>query len=511
MQAPDSEPEKYSLDEMMTRLKRKGSSDEEGELVTREDGSQAVKIRKRRRRTNQAVNKETKRNARLQLIQITALVVFIVLVGLAVGIGIVYGNSKVYREKLVEKLETSSGAKVDLTQFRMNPSTANANSVTLSWPEGNALSKLEVAGIVARLHPSSFLGKAFAGEEIVSNQGTLTLQVPKEDSEAVFQSSADAGLAVRFDRYFVPRLNVFFDELKAADRMFEQTEASFYPGALPGQAELRLTGGTLKMKDWPSLRLDRSYIQMRGGELNVVSMRYFGVGDEKGYLDLSGKIKPLAASASHVLAASVEDLRISQLIGADLGRFVSGRVDTRSVPESNFLSFQPGESDSAVLQLDVRNSLTSRIDLGGFRFLSSLSLTMEDRWFEVPVFDDDASVRIVRRGADIELREIEFTYRGRMALRGDLFIDKAGNLKGNLRLGIADTMVASSPTRRLDAMFGQVREGFRWVDLVISGTSAVPEDNFAALFEAARDAATNDAAPGGDSAPDSFEDLIDSR
>ena len=57
---PDDHHDHYSVDEMMDRLKRhKGSEDKEndmkdGELITRSDGSQVIKVRKRKRRSQQA-------------------------------------------------------------------------------------------------------------------------------------------------------------------------------------------------------------------------------------------------------------------------------------------------------------------------------------------------------------------------------------------------------------------------------------------------------------------------
>ncbi len=56
-------------------------------------------------------------------------------------------------------------------------------------------------------------------------------------------------------------------------------------------------------------------------------------------------------------------------------------------------------------------------------------------------------------------------------------------------------------------MFGQVREGYRWVDLEIAGTSAVPTDNFLDLYNAAR-SPQGEASEADLTAPDSFESLI---
>ncbi|MEY3896152.1 MAG: hypothetical protein RLZZ214_1672, partial [Verrucomicrobiota bacterium] len=59
MPASPSEPEKYSIDEMMDRLKSSPPPNpEDGELVIRPDGTQAIRVKRRKRRTSQPVKRE---------------------------------------------------------------------------------------------------------------------------------------------------------------------------------------------------------------------------------------------------------------------------------------------------------------------------------------------------------------------------------------------------------------------------------------------------------------------
>ncbi|HSP41465.1 MAG TPA: hypothetical protein VLO11_01215, partial [Luteolibacter sp.] len=66
-----SDPEKYSIDEMMERLKKRPAEDplEDGELVTRADGTVAIKVRKRKRRSHQPHKEERKKARRARMIQ----------------------------------------------------------------------------------------------------------------------------------------------------------------------------------------------------------------------------------------------------------------------------------------------------------------------------------------------------------------------------------------------------------------------------------------------------------
>jgi hypothetical protein len=514
MPEQSSEPEKYSIDEMMGRLKGGGSSGKQPELVTRPDGSQAMKVRKRKRRTKQAVSDEAKRRHKFQVVQIAAFVILVVLMGLAAGIAILYANSSGFRESLLGKLEDSSGAKVGLNQFRMNPATANANMASFGWPEGNALAGLELHQIRAKIAPASFLGSTFSGEEIVAGKGQLSLRAPGAPNSRRHKPKSDGMLSVKFQRYWVPEFDIRFGDSEGSRRLLKATEASFFPSAVTGQAEVRLRGGLFEFDAWPLMELDRSYIKAKGDALQIQSMRFVvpkSANDrkvDKGFIDFTGSMRPLEAGATHTLRSDVRDLPLPYMMGPDLGRFFVGSVDTMEIPDSNFLSFSPDSPESAMLELTLTNSVNSRIDLGSFKFLSQLSTVLDDRWYEFPNFDDIVTLVTKMRGDEVSIEDINLVSRGRMTVRGSVSNQKGGGISGKLRIGLPDTMIAASDDKRLNRMFGQVREGYRWLDLKIGGTSAVPGDNFKELYMNAS-VPSDGESTGGEDKPDQFENLIE--
>lgn len=484
MPEQSGEPEKYSIDDMMDRLNGRNPSENQPELVTRRDGSQAMKVRKRKRRTKQELAEKNKRNHRIRVIQFAGFAVLLVLLGLAAGIGIINANSTSFRESLLGKLEDSSGAKVSLNQFRMNPASANANEVDFEWPEGNALAGLRVQAVKAKIAPASFLGRAFSGEEIVAARGKLTLRAPGDLHSIRHRAAPEGESSVMFQRYSIPVMDIFFGDADGARRFLKGTEVSLFPGAASGQAEVRLRGGLFEFDEWPPMTLDRSYIKVIGDVFQIQNMRFTvprAANDktvDKGFMDFTGSISPLEAGATHTLQASVQDLRLSCLVGSDFSRFLIGNVDAREIPNSNFLTFSPATPESAVLELTLTNSADSRINLGGFRFLSQLSAVLDDSWYEFPNFDDEVTLIVKRAGAGVSVEGIKLASRGRMAVRGSVTNSKDGGISGKLRIGLPETMIAASEDKRLDLMFGQVREGYRWLDLEVGGTSPLPEDNF---------------------------------
>ena len=141
--------------------------------------------------------------------------------------------------------------------------------------------------------------------------------------------------------------------------------------------------------------------------------------------------------------------------------------------------------------------------------MQMLAVAFNDRWYEYPVFDDDVT-RVVRRmGQDCDISGLNLVKRGRMVVRGDVFNGEGGSIKGKIRIGIPETTVTASGDKKLAKMFGEVREGYRWLDLEISGTGAVPEDNFRTLY---KDTSYGEsAAPDEGTTQDSFEDLIEEK
>ena len=210
MPLPNNDKDVYTIDEMMNRLKRRQEAETPPELVTRSDGSHALKVKKRKRRTDQSVDKETRLKKRVHIVQIVGAVVLLTLVLLVVGVGILHVNSSSYRESLIGKLEASSGADVAMEQFRMNPLEAIASKTNFSWPGGNVLDKLDLVSITAGISPSTFFSDTFGGDEIVAVSAKLALKAA-DPSNPIRHVSRSAGtLRVNFSRYASSSLDIRF-------------------------------------------------------------------------------------------------------------------------------------------------------------------------------------------------------------------------------------------------------------------------------------------------------------
>ena len=512
MSAAPSEPEKYSIDEMMDRLKGDSAENPEGgELVTRADGSQAIRVRKRKRRSSQPHKEEHHRTRRARIVQVSAALILIFIAALVIGGAIIYANSSPFRQGLVRKIEQVSGATTELQQFRMNPKTANAGNLSLTWPDGNVLKTLSLRGPSAEISPASFLGKSMLGEEVLSGYGLLALQFPKP-GQALRNFPAPTGESpIRFNRYRISLLDATLGNPVAPLIKLTQTEASLSPENVSGRPQLSLYQGALAIDGWPKLRLDRALIEFRGSEADIISLRALHETENRGALEFSGTVAPYKPDEPSTLAVKLDAFQLSGIIGPALGRLFSGRIDSVPVADSNVLSFLPVEKTSPSLDVSFRVSPTSKIEVQGFPFLFGLSQTLgEDPWFMHPIFEGNAGGVIHREGGIVTLRGLTMESKGRMALRGEISMTATQTVSGNLQVGLAEAMIADAPTSRLKALFGPPKDGFRWLTLKLSGPASDPMDNFKELFSATPLTPRNPAAED-DTGGSSFEELTQPR
>jgi hypothetical protein len=507
MSAP-SEPEKYSIDEMMERLKSRPAEDpiEDGELVTRADGSQAIRVRKRKRRSHQPHKEEVKQGTRSRMLQVSGALVLLMLALFAAGAAIVYANSTPFREGLVRMISESSGAKPDLKQFRMNPTSANAGGLTLTWPAGNALRNLNMRGIHAEISPPSFLGKSMVGEEVTAAEGELNVWLPQAGQPAREIQPPAGPLQIRFNHYAIPKFHFLLGDPVAPLIRMMNSEASFHPQNASGRAQLLFNRGDITINGWPKLRMDRSHIEFRGSEVDVVGLRLRHDDDTRGSFELSGTFSPYDPSRASTLAVQLESYPTPGIIGPQLGRLIAGRIDTVSSAKSNYLTFTPAPVTDTSLAVTFRNTITAPLQVSGFPFLFGLSQIFADEWFLSPSFSTDAGGVVRRADGNISLSDLNFEKKDWMALRGDLAMTRDHRISGSLQVGIAvaliNATIQSTNNKRLDRMFAPPADGFRWITVKVSGTAAQPIDNFKDLFEAA---SSKEPTPSG--AIPSFEDL----
>ena len=482
MSGAPSDPEKYSIDEMMDRLKGGNSENpEDGELVTRSDGSQAIRVRKRKRRTSQPQKEQVLRTRRVRIYQVSAALLLLFMFALALGGALVYANGSAFREKLSRMIGQSTGATSDLHEFRINPRTANARILNLQWPAGSLLDSLTTSGVVAEISPTSFLGNSFTGEEITVSDATLALQIPKAGQLQPTTGESPAPSPISFNRYRTANFNLTLGPQEQPMLRLYKSEASLSSNSTAGLPQVRLYRGDLAIAGWPGLRMNRALLEFRSKEVDLIGLQLLHPTDDRGAIEFSGTISPFKPDQLTSLTVKLNSFLVDGIVGASMGRLISGRIDSVSVTKSNYFSFLPAENSTPALDIAFGVAPTSAIQVQGFPFLFGISqLLEEDEWFEKPVFETDALGVIHREKGIVSFRNLNLVSKGRISIQGDLAMAADQSLSGTLHVGLAEAMIPK--TSRLKLMVGPIKDGFRWIHLNIGGSANSPTDNFKDLY-----------------------------
>ncbi|MGA0900499.1 MAG: hypothetical protein ACO3SO_08860 [Luteolibacter sp.] len=510
------EQDRYQLDEMMDRLHERTTSEHsgEGELVTREDGSQVIRVRRRKRRSHQP---EKERRRRIRIMQLTAALLVLLVALLMVGFVTIYVNTESYRKQLSAKLEATSGAQAKLIQFRMNPGAANAQGLDLKWPQGSALDSLQLRLLSADITPVAVIAGKFHGNEMSIGTGKLSLGLPVEGESRRIVPVLDGDAPIRFKQYGVKRLQIEIDLQDAGIFRLNEVEATLVPEKEGESSLLRMTRGDLRAPDWPMFRLDRGYIKLGGGQAKVVGLGLLHPQDDAGKLEFSGILSPHDRLNPSLLEVSAESFLLSGLLGDSLGELFSGRVDSRKGSTASQLEVGFGPDPMVDLDLNFQVSKDDSLTLRHLPVLLALCEILGDDWYAEPAFRGESSGILIRAGNQIELRELNLFSGERMAIRGRLGLH-LGKLQGELRIGLPAAKITISENRALDKMFGSPTDGYRWMDLSVSGTAARPMDSFVQAYDQALTSLRAPAAGSardrvdGDQANDrSFEELTKPR
>ena len=270
---PDSDQESYSLDEMMDRLKSRGSQATEGEpeLVTRPDGSQVLKVRKRKRRSHQPHKVEEERRRKRSLIMVSVIVAVVVVVGLGILGWMLYLNSSGYRGKVIDQVSSWTGATVEMRSFRATPVSAAADQMVMSWAEDMPVASLKLNQLRGDLMISSHLTGTWRGEKMSASSGDLVFRSAEPLSSVT--RAPDGALPFR-SPFGVSRLNVRFGEGERPVMVFMDSSASLsVPNPESPVGNVVLEGGKTRIGTWGRFELDSASFSMSNSGVRLGSLR----------------------------------------------------------------------------------------------------------------------------------------------------------------------------------------------------------------------------------------------
>ncbi len=463
---PDKET--YSVDDMMERL-RKGErkKESEGELVTREDGTQVLRVKKRKRRSKQKKEEEAKRRRRAVLLRTFALVAIPLILGLSLVYLLAKYHSPGFAEGINAAIWEKTGSQARISRLSPVGTKLSARAMTLSWPDDSYLDKLQVQQVSGDLSPLAFLTGNFGGDELTSAQGHL-LTSNRVDRK-ISQPPGDARSLSGFESYTCNSFSFFFGNLKSPFRL-ENTRAEFIPTAYSRQ--LSLSGGDFFVKSWGTLPFLRGTLEFLNETIKVISLRF----EEKDRsLILSGNI--LLSDSLHSLTVEVVEGTIGNVGGYGLEHLIQSEL----TETTGTLAFRPWNVDTHEMILSCKPEY---LTVKNFSFLNVLEELYGNDTFEEFEFEPQNQFEIIRNAEGVEIRDLDLVELGVFALKGKITVidDKLG---GIVRVGLPDHKRLTIRESQRTALFAQskLEDGFFWFDVTLSGSPEDPEDNFENYLE----------------------------
>ena len=471
----DPEPRSYSVEEMMDELrkgKREKSSREEAELVTRPDGSQVMRVRKRKRRKESSARGRKKlRPLRYGLFLSIGFVVLVIIIGVSLLLAVARFNSKGFRDNLSVSLGEAAAAKVRFTDLSINPFKSRLKSAQLTWSGEGIPKSLQLSELDTRLDASSFLSSRLRGGELRARFGTLKLGPPLKGNK--FQSlKTDEFLEFgsyrcsQFDLEYgtdgeVPILHLRDSELTA--RQLENQ----------GGLQFLLNGGFVRFGSWAELKVSQGLGEWSDGVFQLSSLNT-KIG-ETGEARFKG-LKPITDGNRVLLNVQLIQFPMAQLLGEEsMGRLFRGQVDART----GTLSFDPRQQDSGQLEVQF---VGKEIGIEGFRFLGGLaSILRKERYARPEGGTMKGSLKWNRDR--LEIRDLRYEIRSNIVLTGTIVVSNQ-QLSGALRLGVPEALMMKTLTEPRYSSFSVPSQGYCWTEVKLGGTLEQPSDNFLKKLQA---------------------------
>jgi len=148
---------------------------DDGEWVTRSDGSKVLKVRKRKRRTNQQKYEVNEAGGK-KLYFYAGGCVLLFVVCAAVGlIALKRVNSSSFLTKLEKNLSETSGAEVKIENLSISPLRASATKVHYQWESDHIISSLELQNGNFPHRGLGVIGAPWVGDSIEFTKGEMSL------------------------------------------------------------------------------------------------------------------------------------------------------------------------------------------------------------------------------------------------------------------------------------------------------------------------------------------------
>ncbi len=472
---PHPDGENYSVDEMMARLKRserqKHSPDsaKDGELVTREDGSQVIKVRKRKRRSKQPAKRTQQTNPLIKWAILASLVGLFLILLIGTVFVITKYNGRSFKEKTESTVSLLTGASTtELTQLRVTPVSAKASKAELTWDQHSFFHSATFIDIRADVKATSFFSSDWNGEDVIASSGTIAMQTPT----ATVETSGDTGPSpYQYSSYRCNKLDIWFGPDRNAPAL-TGLQASLRKQA-NGQYQTVFNNGRIKVPNWPELDISSGILTLQPGYAEIET-RLTATGGHRGELLIKGRIADTTTSPA-ALDVKAKDYPIEQLLGKELGRLIQGNIQS----DMGSLSYDYNKETKDALSF-IMPFNSSRLQFGGLPMFADLrEITHGDIHYMRPTLTHCRGT-IMRTSEGVTLNDLDLIGSRVISIKGHITVTHKGALSGQLVVGIPASTFGRNETP--PAIFSAPRSGFIYTKVTLGGSIHNPHDNLNELL-----------------------------
>ena len=464
-----SDTDNYSVDDMMARLKkgdrqkRQSDRDPEGELITREDGTQVVKVRRRKRRSKQSSRRSSgsKTNPKLKWAILAGTVGLTVLLTAGIIFIIAKYNGRHFKATTESTISELSGAtQTKLTQLRVSPVSANAQKAEITWDNQAFIKNASFRTIHANIKANSFFSRRWIGEDIVATSGKIILQEPSASAESIISEIVSPYV---FNAYRCNKLQLLFGSERGASSI-QNLKASLRP-LVDGQHKIIFHDGILKVKTWPDMTIESGIINLKPNSADIDAILKSSK-SHNGEILIAGNI--LKNSSSPIaLDIKAKNYPIQELLGKDLGWLIQGQLQSESGTFSYSFDKLPSEALSFILPFN-----SNELKCKGLPLFRELHQLIGEAAYVTPVFYSCRGT-LMRTSKGITINDLELINNNLLNIKGNLSVSAKGKLSGNLSVGIP----VSAFHRKAPAPFSEPKGGFHYLDITLNGTAKSPNDS----------------------------------
>lgn len=473
-----ADSEHYTPEDMMARLKKnehhkqQSNHKENGELVTRSDGSQVVKVRRRKRRSKQPVKEKKLLNSKIKWTILFSIIGIAILSVAGTVFIIAKYNGATFKQKTEANISRLSGAThTEITQMRVTPISGKARKAQLTWDQHSFIQSAIFQHLDADILATSFLSSGWTGEEIVASQGDVILRTPllvSEHADDLFISPYN------FGSYRCNRLNLRFGDNKGAPAI---TDMSMWLWKLPdGRSQIVFKNGRLIMDGWPELRISSGNATLNNSDIEIDTLLEAGK-TQNGELTVKGTLRRDISKAIS-LDVRAKNYPLQELLGKGLGRIVRGEISSELGTLQYAYDRQPEHALSFVMPFT-----STEIQMRELPLFSDLKNLTGDTQYVRPFFNI-CNGTLKRTSDGVTIDEIDFKSTSMITLIGKISVENDGRMYGNLTVGLPRRYFDPA---KLPSGFVGPKDGQYTVDVTVSGTIHNPYDNLNEILKSGPD------------------------